>query len=100
MRALGQLDAALDHRQDKALDAIAIVAQVGHLGGIQPLLDPLARMVFGQQLHKPRLGVGIQALGVPERVVGVESDQFQHAGGNFTTEWKRDPGGGESSTFI
>lgn len=46
--------------------------EVARLGLVQPLTGLVRVVVMRQQLHKARLGVDVQALVVPERVIGIE----------------------------
>ena len=78
--AAGELDGRLNHGQRKALDAEAKDAQVGALDGEELLLDGLADAIGRQELLEALLGVGIEVLGVPEGVVGVEGNHVKHRG--------------------
>ena len=78
----GERDGGFDHGQGEALDAEAEEAQVGALGREEFLLDRLRDAIGGQELGEARLRVGVEVLGVPEGVVGVEGDEVKH-GGNY-----------------
>ena len=74
-RPLGDLDRRLDHRQREALDAEAVDAEVALLGVEQAARDVARLGVLGEQRREALLRQPVEALVVPERVVGIETDR-------------------------
>ena len=81
--AVGHLDGRLDQRQDEAGDAEAVVGQIAHLRLMNVRLKDVDLDVRAQQVAELLSRRLIEIFGVPERVVGVESNEFDH-GADFT----------------
>ncbi len=77
--AFGQLDSGLDHRQDEPFDAVSVVLQVPPLGRVEAIADPVRIVIGRQQVHEAITRLDEQMFVMPERVVRVEADEFDHA---------------------
>ena len=71
---LRHLERGFDHRQDEALDAEAIVAEVPPFRREEAGVERVGVGVVGEQRGEAVLRQAEEALVVPERVVGVEGD--------------------------
>lgn len=72
--AAGQLQGRLQHRQGKALDAVAIELKVLALHRRQPLQQMVLIGPRLQQIGKPRLSQPKHRLIVPKRIVSIDAD--------------------------
>jgi len=73
-RPAAHVDGRLDERQDEAGDAEAVVGQIAHFRLVNALIQLLQCAVRQHQVAELLPGRLIEVLGVPQRIVGVESD--------------------------
>ena len=87
----GHLEGGLDHRQGEALDAVAVETEVAALGGEQPRRNVAGLAVLAEDRRETLLRHPVEALVLPERIVGIEADGGEpgrsgHRSCNLTSE--------------